>query len=374
MIPPVILPPVACDGLSTKVGVWENISPEQLRNPRNEETLTVVVNPKDGTVYATGSNQTNGGACPECAVNKTGVLRSSNCGASFERVNNDLGDSANLNTGSLWALLMHPTEPQVLFTVNGYGNDPSIYKSLDAGVNWKKLDAGVGFVQSMSINANDGNHLAVTFHDDCKAPLTPWCFSKTNDGGNSWTMFNGPTSVPGFTIGGWSEAASINILGKDAYLIVSANGLWYTGDTGATWKQVAAETVYGAYPGSKTIANGTLLVPGANHILMSPAAPDKDPPFALAGGASLEPIPNSPGVSSMITVGNLVIAGTGRDEKRPLWTTTADDPTTWTQVTEEICSTTSTVCRGPNQFAYDPIHKVIYAANWGAGLWRYVVE
>jgi photosystem II stability/assembly factor-like uncharacterized protein len=373
-IPPVILPPVACDGLSGKVGIWEEISPEQLRNPRNTETMTVVVNPEDGTVYATGSNYTNNAACPvsECPVNRTGVLMSSDCGATFKRVNSDAegSDSAKLNTGAIWAMQIHPQQPQILYAANGYGNDPTIYKSVDAGETWRKLDTGLGFAQSIAVDAANGDHIAATFHEDCKPPNQPWCFGRSVDGGNSWTLFDGPPSITS----GWTEGASMNIIGKTAYVVVSANTIWYTGDIGQTWTQLSTDAVYAPYPGSHAVANGNLLLPGGNSILMSPPDPDSDPPFALAKGVKPEPIPDSPKVAAFVTAGDVVVAGGGGLVMRPLHTAPTSDPTTWTRGEQDICGATSGVCRGPNQLAYDPIHKVVYSANWGAGLWRYVLE
>lgn len=367
--------PVACDDLKSKAGTWQNISPAQLREPRNMEAFTVVVNPKDGTVYAMGSNQTNDQACPECPKSMTGILRSSDCGATFTRVNDGTEgtDSAKLNTGTLWALLIHPTDPRVLFAVNGYGNDPTVYKSTDSGVTWRKLDAGLPFAQAIAIDPQDGNHLAATFHEDCKPPLRPWCFSRSQDGGETWTLFNGPASIPGSEIGGWTEGASINILGKSAYIVVSANGIWYTGDAGATWLRAAADSIYVGYPGAVAHAGGRLLVPGTNDVYMSAAAAGSDPPFALAKGTPLTAIPESPSVTAFVVAGDLVIAGNAREGQRPLWKTSAAAPETgWQQFEQDICK--GTLCRGPNQLAYDPTHRVVYAANWGAGLWRYVLE
>jgi len=92
-----------------------------------------------------------------------------------------------------------------------------------------------------------------------------------------------------------------------------------------------------------------------------------------ARGEKLTAVPNSPSVTACVTAGNVVIAGTRRDEKQPLWFTSASNPSAgWKRSDEAICQ--GTVCRGPNQLAYDPVHRVVYAANWGAGLWRYVAE
>ncbi|HKY36651.1 MAG TPA: hypothetical protein VJN18_11965 [Polyangiaceae bacterium] len=376
---PVILPPVACEGLAAKVGVWEDITPPVLRTPANVETYSVVVSPKDGTLFVTGGNQTNGGACPagtDCPVARSGVQRSSDCGASFMRVNSDTGDSANLMTGALWAMVMHPTRPEIMYVANGYGDNPTLYKSTDAGATWSALSpdpAGdLTFIQAIAIDPDDGNHLALTWHENCPAPHSLWCFSRTTDGGQTWALFEGPTSIPDWDIPGWMEGSAITILGKTSYIVSSPAGIWFTADTGATWKQVAPEIVYVGYAGATTIAGGNLFVAGAGHVLFSPAQPDSDPPYAVTTTGKLEVLPNSPLITALITDGETVFAGNARNDRRPLWTTPVANPGGWSQASQEICR--GDVCRGPNNFAYDPVHNVVYAANWGTGLWRYVIK
>jgi hypothetical protein len=38
-------------------------------------------------------------------------------------------------------------------------------------------------------------------------------------------LFNGPTSVPVFTISGWMESSSISILGPSSYVALSPGGV-----------------------------------------------------------------------------------------------------------------------------------------------------
>jgi hypothetical protein len=76
-------------------GSWENISPPAFSSPANMETLSVVVDPSDQSVYAAAGNKTNGGN------GGTGVYRSKDCGATFELVSTGMnGDK--LATGDPW--------------------------------------------------------------------------------------------------------------------------------------------------------------------------------------------------------------------------------------------------------------------------------
>jgi hypothetical protein len=50
----------------------------------------------------------------------------------------------------------------------------------------------------------------------------------------------------------------------------------------------------------------------------------------------------------------------------PVWTAKLTDTTKWTNMIH--------TGRGANQVAYDSAHHIVYAANWGNGLWRLVTR
>ncbi len=379
--PPTSLsPPVDCAKLASVVGVWQNISPPELLTPGNMEVYSVAVNPLDGTVFMSGGNNTNGGACPAgttCPQTLTGLMRSSDCGATFARINSVAAgtDSANLITGALWAMVLDPKDPNIMYVANGYGMNPTLYKSSNAGVDWKALKpdpAGkLNFVQAVAVSPYDSKHLAITWHVNCEAPRTPFCLSTSTDGGDTWKLFDGPSSIPDWKIDGWMEASAISVLGPTSYLLTTPAGVWFTGDTGAKWFQVAPEIVYATYSGSSVIAGGDLFIAGAGHILRSPKAAG-DPPFDLATSHTVAPLMGSPTVTALVTDGKSLFVGSSRDGEHQLWTAPLSDPTKWTQTTDKICK--GTICRGPNEMALDPVHHVVYAANWATGLWRLVIE
>jgi photosystem II stability/assembly factor-like uncharacterized protein len=384
--PPPPPPPVNCDKLSTEVGVWHDISPTQLTTPGNMETYAVAINPMDGTVFATGGNVTNMSECPageSCPPGGTGILRSSDCGATWAAVSTTTAgtDSAKLLTGGLWALLVDQTEPQTMYTANGYGNDPTIFKSSDYGVNWTALNPDpthtlatvTNFVQAIAIDPFDHKHLALTFHDNCTAPHKVLCFSQSTDAGDTWTVFDGPSSIPGWTISGWEEGASISILGKSNYVYTAGAGIWYTGDGGTTWTQIAPQYIMGSYAGTTMIApDGTLYI-GGNNLFTSAAAAGQVPPFDLDKSKMITKLANSPNANVLVTDGVNIYAGpTPGTVMQPYWTAPLSDPTNWTHMPDQICGHLG--CRGPNEMAYDPNHHVIYSANWGAGIWRLVTQ
>jgi hypothetical protein len=373
-------------------GAWQNISPPAFSEPANMETLAVVVAPDDQTVYAAAGNRTNGGD------KGTGVLKSADCGATWTLASTGTnGDK--LATGDPWAMLIDPAHSEVLYINNGYGTDPTLYKSTNGGVDWTELapdpehvtGTGAPFVQAIALDPRDGAHLAVTFHANCGAPYTPWCFSQSPDGGATWHLFNGPTSVPGFTITGWMEASSISVLGSTSYLALSPGGVYFTADGGGTWTLVVAEIDATSYAGSThVLPDGTLYIGDSGGLVFtSAAAPGHDPPFALYEAPTL-PVPtprlpfqtglapavmalaNSPQVTQIIDDGVSLFGSNNLAQGASFFTAKLADPTAWTQMPDEIC--VGAVCRGSNELAYDSAHHIVYSASWGAGLWRLVTR
>src|SRR5450432_334279 len=352
-------------------GKWQNISPTEFRVPANMEAYSVAVSPLDQTVYAAAGNKTDGGN------GGTGVMKSTDCGATWTVASTGTnGDK--LKTGGLWAMIIDPVSPRNLYVANGYGNDPTIYKSTNAGVDWTALNpdpertlaATVNFVQAIALEPGNPMHLAVTFHDNCKSPHNVLCFSQSTDGGSTWHVFDGPSSIPGWTISGWEEGASISVLGASSYLFTAGAGIWYTGDGGAQWKQVVGQYIMGSYSGTTHITSDGTLYIGGNNIFVSPRDPAAVPPFAIAAGTKVSALATSPAATVIVDDGVSLFASlTPTTSKRPFWTASLAAPNAWTQMTDQICSdgaAPSGACRGSNEMAYDSAHHIIYSANWGA--------
>jgi len=337
------------------VGKWELIDPPQFAMPTNMEVLSVVVAQQDQSVYASAGNKTNGGN------GGTGVLKSTDCGATWTKVSTGM-NGAKLDTGDQWAMLIDPTNPSILYSNNGYGNDPTMYKSTNGGVDFTALlvhpDKGVGsFVQDIAMDPKDPKHLAVSFHDNCgKAGYNAMCFSRSTDGGATWKLFNGPASL-----GGWQEGASLSIFGPTDYMFASTGGGWFTANEGQSWDHVINDGFNGAYGGCTTIApDGTAYLASAASIYKSNSNPL---------GASWTKIAGSPHTSVIINDGKQLIASNGGTDPHPMWTADLTDVTKWTQMKD-----TPDMGRGANQLAYDSVHHIVYSASWAAGLWRMVTR
>jgi hypothetical protein len=257
-------------------------------------------------------------------------------------------------------MMIDPGDAETIYMNNGYGNDPTLYKSTNAGVDWTQLathpDKGVtAHVQAMGMDPNDPNHIAVTFHDNCMSPWNGLCLSYSTDAGDTWHLFNGPSALTG-----WQEAATISVLGPTSYLY-AANGAWYTDDAGGSWDKVVDSGFYASYAGSTLFADGKLFLGGAGSVLQSTAEPL---------GSAFTSIPGSPSMTTMISDGTKIYGGNAWNTGgNPMYSAPLDDFTTFTQN-----MTAPSMTRGPYQFAYDPVHHLIYAACIGAGLWRMVTE
>jgi hypothetical protein len=256
-------------------------------------------------------------------------------------------------------MLIDPVNPKTLYVANGYGNDPTIYKSTNGGVDFEGLAPWPGrgtnvFVQDIALERTNPQHLAVNFHDNCVSPYTPVCFSQSSDGGATWQMFNGPASLSG-----WHEGATLSVIGPSSY-IYGGDGGWYTGNGGETWTKVISDSFNAAYPGSTDIApDGAIYIAGTGLVYSSHTTPI---------GSSWTAIPGSPRTSVIINDGVRLFASNAWGGPQPNWTAPLNNPSAWKQMPSP------TMSRGGNELAYDATHHIVYSANWAAGLWRVVTR
>jgi len=338
----------SCSGLGAP-GTWELISPPAWKSSAKNEALSVAVNPQNPSiVFAAAGDKTNGGN------GGTGIHKSTDCGATWTKISTG-AHGADLETGDTWQLKIDPTDPQVMYATNGYGNPPSLFKSVNGGVDWAVLvpdggdlakSAGGNFVQTFSMDPTDSKHLVLTFHFNCTGTFAPMCMGETKDGGTTWRAFKGPTN-------GWSEGAGPIVLGSNTWLYATGGALYYTKDSAATWEKVSSNGGGALYRAK----DGTLFLGGDNGMLRS-----KD-------GYAWTQVPNAPRASGVLGDGTNLYAVFQNDYSgQPFHTAKESDPTKWTQVP------TPTIKQGGGSLAYDGDHHVLYAACWGAGLWRAIVQ
>jgi photosystem II stability/assembly factor-like uncharacterized protein len=142
------------------------------------------------------------------------IWRSDDCAATWTRVNTgpgSVGDNATyggVGDGAQWSMQADPVARGVLYAVSGYGAQ-SLWKTTDGGYSWSDVLAGTEyeshaeyrFVNNVSLDPTDHQHLVVSTHGACLPPYAPSCIAETKDGGSSWRVLSAPE--------GWAEGGGL---------------------------------------------------------------------------------------------------------------------------------------------------------------------
>lgn len=343
------------------------------------ETLSVVVNPlAPNIVFATAGNIT-APPCPageSCPRRGTGVWVSNDCGASFQPLST--GPDNVFSGGNLWSLQIDPKHPETMYTMNGYGGPPTLFKSTDSGRTWtnlfpaggtvaKAFPPGVGyggFVRSFDIDRADPAHLVVAFHETCWGPVAAgnpngvMCLAETRDGGATWNLFEGP--VPPTSADGGAPV----ILGAQALVYASPDGAWFIDDAArakGSWRSVVDWSVSNGFwginrSGAFFAADGTVYLPSAQGVLFSRPGSGYGKTWTKLAGSQKAMVAYSDGrtlITSWMEAGLPIfqgpLDGSGAFQAMP---------------------TLTPMLNGPGTIAYDPVHRLMYGANWHGGLWR----
>ena len=373
--------PVSCTLTGAPVGTWQPVAPPEFLNPSNLETWSVALNPQDESVFAAAGNITNGcGGATQPACIATGVYKSTDCGGTWHLVSTGRSHT-ELATGDPWAMRIDPINPQNMYINNGYGSNPTLFKSTNGGVDWDPLAPDPGnllqnsntFVQAVALDRDPSRsgHLVVTFHEDCTGNANPLCLAETTDGGATWREFSGPEirDSNGHLIG-WEESAAVTILGATSYLLTVPQGWggYFTSNGGQSWSKVFDGPAYGDYGGGGEFGpDGTVYV-GVENTGIFYSSPATSSPL----GATWTLIQGSPSTFLVIDDGTNLYAATN-SQPNPYWFAplnqlTATPGPTWTNM-----NTNGTV-HGAGMFAYDSVHHIVYAAAQTAGILRLVTH
>lgn len=357
--PPDAGAPRPCNHLAA-AGRWENISPVKTAfDTSNGHNFAdaIVVDPFDAATVWHGTGY-------------AGLFKSTDCGATFVRVNT--GRNADALQGSaLGSMAVDPVNPGVMYTT-AFDGANGLFKSSNGGVDWdqllppssnvaKAVDGNV--VNSVAMDPRDPRHLVIGMHANCLAPLGAVCEAESIDAGATWTLTTVP--VPGQ---GWAPGAGAFILGATSWLFGTySSGLWLTTDRGATWSNVTPSGGSGSTAG-KTICvpfypnlvDGRYYLPAMEGILRSTSG----------DGRTWSLLPNSGGRSVGFAMGG------GYMYSADQWSTTyhvasESDSTKWSTLPGQPSAALPTNLGAP-YLAYDPAHHVLYSANFAGGLWRVV--
>jgi hypothetical protein len=352
---PEAAPPVhtvtACNALKP-VGQWENITPSavplggQPSATTGNGVVTVLTDPEhSGSVYI-GTDQ-------------AGIWKTNDCGATWSLVDTGM-NSQTLQSGTQWSMGIDPTNSQTLYTANFYASDSSMFKSTNGGADWVSLFPAGGliaqtvpysFMQEMSLDPTNPQHILISFHSNCTGAYAPMCLGETQDGGQNFRLFKGP-------IQDTAENARPIILTPTLWLYITwYEGVFYTEDGGTTWQKVAGMSggnhqVYRAVNGNYCLGGNLSSV------------------FQSADGKTWTPIAGSPNGDGLIGDGKRIFTGlrTAGSDQQPYFVASESDASTWTSLPSPPMP------NGPVHLAYDPDHHLLYSANTGSGVWRMVTQ
>ena len=282
-----------------------------------------------------------------------------------------------------------------MYTMNGYGSPPTLFKSTDAGATWTNLFTSPlfttssnmggtfqygGFVRSFDVDAADPTHLIVAFHENCMGPIAAMspdvvngavmCLGESRDGGDTWNLFEGP--IPATS----ADGGAPTILGANELIYTnpgdgSGTG-WYMGDANralSSWSQIFTYGMTGPFyalnqAGGYFDADGALYMGGANGVFSTQPGSSFGQTWSMVAGGPQSVIVGGDGRSA--ADGGMLFAS-GMNPTDHVYTGSVDGTIPWMTMT-----TPPEITTGLQTFAYDTAHHVLYGAGWSEGLWRVV--
>jgi photosystem II stability/assembly factor-like uncharacterized protein len=335
-----------CDGLGA-VGTWENITPPQVvldnGDPNNFGVNSFVLDPqKSGTIILGTSAQ--------------GIYKSTDCGATWAHINTGT-NGAQLDKGRQWTMVIDPVDPQVIYTVAGYGTN-GLFKTTNGGVDWKQIfpaDVAAafifnGFTARVVMDPTDHLHIVATPHFTCQGAHSQGCLLESEDGGTTWKAVENTPSA--------AEGTGIILLDRTTWLWADPfGGLWRTTDRGGSWNQVYKGN---AWDNLYRLKDGTLLVSAPNQGVLQ----SKD-------GISWAIVAHSHSARGIVGDGINVYTSSdavNNAKYQPYAVAPESNLTSWASFPSPP------MVRGGLTLRYEPDHRLVYSTNGIAGFWRIVTH
>jgi photosystem II stability/assembly factor-like uncharacterized protein len=288
--------------------------------------------------------------------NSKGVLRSTDCGASWVHISTGENSDA-INGGRQWTFAIDHVDSQVLYTNSGYF-ELGLFKSSNGGVDWTDVtpqgDGAPGFAGNLQMDPEDPEHLLLTWHALCSGPdggLDPGvgCFAETEDGGATWHEHYGDMTWPG--------EVRVLLLHGSTWVVLGSE-LLYTTDGGDTYSPVPRVGGLGGHSSGtlSRASNGDFFIGTQVGIFHSPAESDGAQwSFLDNSGAWVGEIAETPTTYfATQQQGSIMIAPTGAVAQP--WPVHEGSPI------------------GCERIKYDAEHDVVYASCGANGFWRVVAD
>ena len=185
---------------------WENVSPA----PVGQFGFQTIISTAPGVVYV--------------GTDSGGLLKSTNSGLTWTRVDLPWGSYCAQFDGRLWTLAVDRFT-NALYTVNGYGCAAGVFKSVDGGVHWASMLGSSGInpdIYHIEADPYLANHILVSLHSGSGV-------GESFDGGVTWL------SHPG------QSGSYVMVLNNSSTWLLATqdSGMWKTTNNGQSWAQVS---------------------------------------------------------------------------------------------------------------------------------------
>jgi hypothetical protein len=343
-----------CTPNDDQVGVWQNITPRQVDLSKGDffGMQAMVVDPiNPSTIYVGRAMD--------------GIYRSADCGANWTKISIGRNSQA-MASGRSWTMVIDPSDPQTIYTNQGYGAG-GIFKTTNGGLDWQQvltpditamLPFG-GFVGVISMDPNDPHHLLVGWHAECLPPRAKACFGETMDGGKTWVLRDGDPTWAG------GEGTQVDFLDPTSWIFTSqSNGVWISRDKGVSWSRIADVTIAHGRGQLYRAMDKSFYLGTANGILHS------------TDGSSWTLLPKSPilvmGVSG--DGENVYFSRAfpynvpGADPYLPYYLSSEKHPR------QSVPMQSPAMRNGAAELHLDSTRHILYSTNLNAGVWRLIIR
>ena len=157
-----------------------------------------------------------------------GILRSDDGGRCWEALGGQLSDQ------TVWRVVVHPSDNNVLFAGTGTPSRPAVYRSADAGATWADLEVGIA-ADCDNVGVPRVTDIAV----DPANPDSMWVSIEVDgarrsvDGGRTWSTVD-REAIPNPDV----HAVVVSPTPNKAVFIVVNNEIHVSRDDGESWQPV----------------------------------------------------------------------------------------------------------------------------------------
>jgi len=346
--------PVAATGATPALtaGQWTKITPPGICSGAHYGCMDIHVHPCNPyVVYVTSDME--------------GMWRTTDGGSTWTHIGN-LADTIWCGAKQLdspGVMEINSQNPLQMYSIGGVrGCTAGFWVSNDGGDTWStpkgytdQANNSVGGwtndAYDVKADPNDFKHVLVAFHSGFEFTGDAGIL-ESKDGGNTWIR-HWPR--------GWGAGHSVWFLNSSTTWLVGTqgNGYWRTTDSGATFTKVADRDMQHGGTEAFYSKTGVLYVGALSNILRST---DNGATFTLVGPDT------GNGYYHVIGDGNLLytqLANTGGHPgaNAPYVVSSETDGITWKDYS------TQTFTDGPYRMDFDAHNRIIYSANWNAGVW-----